>query len=154
MDHSNLKGSDRCALLAVLDPDANGAGAVSSAWISMADYGRVMAVVAAGDLGTNATLDFKVQQATDASGTGVKDVTGAAITQLTQAGTDESNKQAIIDVHRSALDIANDFDHVRITMTTGTATSDSAAFLWGFDLRNNPLDGTQHAATVAEVVSV
>ena len=86
-----------------------------------------------------------------ARGTGAKDITGKAITQLTQAGTD-SNKQAIINLHRDELDLANSYTHVRLSHTVATATSDSAAILLGFDPRYNTASDND-AATVDEIVA-
>ncbi|MFQ5629667.1 MAG: hypothetical protein ACE5I1_12960, partial [bacterium] len=106
------KPSEFAAVLGVIDPDATAAGTVTSDWCSMEKYRKMMAIVFAGTLGTSATLDAKLEQASDSSGTGAKDISGKSITQLTQAGTD-SDKQAIIEVDAAELDVANGFDHVR-----------------------------------------
>lgn len=148
--NSNVLPSDQAVLAAVIDPDATAAGAVSTGWVSMADYDSIIAVAMAGTLGTSATFDAKLQQATDSSGTGVKDISGKAITQLTQAGTDESDKQAIINCRADELDVANSFDHVRLTITVGTATSDAAGLIIGLNARYQP---NADAASVAEVIS-
>jgi hypothetical protein len=75
-------------------------------------------------------LDAKLEQATDSSGTGAKDITGGAITQLTQAGGD-SDKQVIIDVNGKSLDANNDFTHVRLTLTGAVGNVDLGALLLG-----------------------
>lgn len=151
MGNPNLLPSHRAAVVGVIDPDANAAGALSTGWIAMKDFASIMAIVMAGDLGTSATLDAKIEQATDGSGTGAKDVSGKAITQLTQAGTD-SNKQAVINCRADEIDIANGFTHARLTMTTATATSDSAAIVLGFDPAYGPASDSD-AATVDEIVA-
>lgn len=146
----NVKPSDRVAIAGVIDPDATSASTVTTGWISMAKFGAIMAIVMAGTLGSSATVDAKLEQATDSSGTGAKDVTGKAITQLTQAGTD-SDKQAIINCFQQDLDIANGFTHVRLSLTVGTATSDVGAIVLGFD----PVKGqapASDATTVDEIV--
>lgn len=148
----NIKPSDRAAVLGVIDPDAYAAGAVSTPWVDIAFWSQLMAIVMAGDLGTSATLDAKIEQATDGAGTGVKDVTGLAITQLTQAGTD-SNKQAIINVKQEDLDFNNDFQFVRLTMTVAAATSDAGGLLLGFDPRYNTASDND-ATSVDEIVSL
>lgn len=142
--------SEQVAVAGVIDPDANAAGTLTTGWISIADYGALLAVVMAGDLGTSATVDAKFQQAQDASGTGAKDVTGKAITQMTQAGTDKSNKQALINLRAEELDRTNGFTHARLSMTTATATSDSAAIVLGMRARYSPV---AQAASVDETVS-
>lgn len=149
LSNPNLLPSDRVAVAGVIDPDAATADTYTTGWINMADYGSILAIVVAGTLGTSATLDAKLEQATDGSGTSAKDVTSKAITQLTQAGTDESDKQAVINCRADELDIANDFDHARLSVTVGTATSDVGAIVLGLDAREQPV--TQPAA-VAETV--
>ncbi len=108
-----------------------------------------MALVMAGTLGSSATLDAKLEQATDSSGTGAKDITGKLITQLTQAGTD-SDKQAIINLRPDELDVANDFTHFRLSMTIAVATSDAGAIVFGADARYEPETDN---ASVDEIVS-
>ena len=144
--------SDRVAVVGVIDPDANAAGTLTTGWISMSDFQSVMAVVQAGTLGSNATIDAKLEQASDASGTGAKDIDGAAITQLTEAGGDD-DKQAVIYCNGEDLDLKNDFSHVRLSMTIGTANSDSSAIVLGLDPRYAPASNGD-LASVAEIVSV
>lgn len=146
MYHPLLAPSDRLSLLAVIDPDANAAGVLDTPWLSVAEVESFLALIAAGDLGTNATLDAKLRQAKDDVGTDAKDITNKAITQLTQAGTNRSNKQAFINLESEDLD--NGFSHVSLRVTGATATSDYAAFVFGF----NSKYGVKHAATVIEVV--
>lgn len=126
----NILPSSEAAVVGVIDPDANTTAAYNSAWVNMANFEAIQAIVMAGTLGASATLDAKLQQATDGSGTGVKDITGKAITQLTQAGTD-SDKQAVINLRAEELDVAGLFTHARLVMTVGTATSDAAAIVLG-----------------------
>lgn len=147
-----LLPSERAAVVGVIDPDANTAATYTTGWISMSDFQSIMAVIMAGALGTSGTLDAKLEQATDSSGTGAKDVAGSDITQLTQAGTD-SDKQAIIQCNTEDLDLANDFSHVRLSMTVAAATSDCAAIVIGFDPRYAPASNND-LASVDEIVTV
>lgn len=146
-----LRPSDRAAVVGVIDPDAYGAAAYSTAWIDMAKFEKLLAVVMAGTLGSSATLDAKMEQATDAGGTGVKDVTGKAIAQLTQAGTD-SDKQALINLRADEMDVNGGFRFARLTMTVGTATSDAGAVVLGFDARYQP-GSDADLASVDEIVA-
>lgn len=146
----NALPSERVAVLGVIDPDANAAGALTTAYADLTQFGSAMAIIMAGTLGTSATLDAKLVQATSAAGAGSKDISGKAITQLTQAGSD-SDKQAIINVRAEDLDLANGFTHVAITMTTATATSDSGALLLGLDPRSAPASDND-LASVDEIV--
>ena len=144
--NSNLLASARAAVVGIIDPDAYAAGTVTTGWIDMQDWHSLLAIVMAGDLGSSATLDAKFEQATDGSGTGAKDITGAAITQLTQAGTD-SNKQALINLDQGSLDFNNGFRYVRLSMTVATATSDAGAVVLGLDARY----GAANAGDIAAV---
>lgn len=144
------KPSEMVAVLGTIDPDANTAGALTSDYGDASKFEQLMAIIFAGTLGTSATLDAKLVQATDSSGTGVKDITGKAITQLTEAGTD-SDKQAIIQVRADELDVAGGFKWVAIVHTVATATSDSGAVLLGLNPTFGPASGYD-LASVDEIV--
>lgn len=141
--------SERQIVAAVINPAAAAAGVQNSAWVSMVTFEEVMAVILAGALGVNGTIDAKLQQATDSSGTGAKDITGKAVTQFTQAGTDKSNKQSIINIRAEEMDRTNGFTHVRLVLTTAVATSPSAAVLIGSQARYAPANA---AASVQETI--
>lgn len=147
--NANALPSEIAAIVGTVDPDANGVGAVSSDWVDMAAFESIMAIVMAGTLGTSATLDAKLEQATDSSGTGAKDISGKAITQLVKASNDDD--QAIINCRAEDLDLANDFTHARLTMTVGTATSDAGGIVLGFNAKRMPVDG-EDLASVVEIV--
>lgn len=149
--NSNVKPSDRVAIVGTIDPDVTTASTVTTGWVDMKNFGAVMAVIMAGTLGSSATIDAKLEQATDGSGTGAKDIAGKAIGQLTQAGTNDSDKQAVINCFAEELDLANDFTHVRLSLTVGTATSDAGAVLLGFDPRKD-VASVNDADTVVEIV--
>ena len=133
MVNSNQRISDQVVLAATIDPDAYGTGAQNSDWVDMGNFEAVLATVYAGTLGASATLDAKLQQATDGSGTGAKDITGKAITQLVKATDDDA--QAIIECRSEELDVANGFTHVRLVVTVGTAASDASATIHGVAAR-------------------
>lgn len=152
MTQKTVNPADLVAIVGVIDPDANAAATYTTGWIDMANTQQILAVISAGILGTLATLDAKIEQATDASGTGTKDVAGAAITQLTKAGSDD-DKQAVIGFFAEDLDVNNDFNHVRLSMTVGTATSDCGAMVLGMGMRYGPASG-QSLASVDEIVRV
>lgn len=148
----NALPSEQAAVLGVIDPDATAAGTVTSDWCSMAQFESIMAVVMAGTLGSSATVDAKLEQATDSSGTGAKDVSGSAITQLTQAGSDD-DKQVVINCRAADLDVSNGFDHVRLSITVATATSDAGGIVLGFGPRHAPASDND-LASVDEIVTV
>lgn len=151
MGMSNTLPSEVAAVVATIDPDAYTAATYLSDAVDMSKIDQLLAVVMAGELGASATLDAKLTQATTSGGS-YKDITGKAITQLTQGGSDESDKQALINCRADELDIDNDYRWVKLSMTVGTATSDCCALLLGFGARYGPAsDGD--LATVDEIVN-
>lgn len=140
-------------IVAAIDPDAYTAAAYSSGYVDMQKVGKILAIVQTGTLGTNATVDFKLQQATTSGGAGLKDIPGKAITQIKQANSpSESDSQAAINLDQSELDIANGFRYVKCVMTVGTATSDAGAII----IAGNALtsyQGANEASTVLEVIA-
>lgn len=150
MPMQNALLSEIFAQVGSIDPDAQAAGAVSTAYIDMGKHDQVLASIMAGVLGASATLDAKLEQATSSGGAGVKDITGKAITQLVKATDDD--KQAQINCRAEELDIANGFSFVRLTMTVGTATSQSSATVWAGGSRYEPASDDDEAS-VAEIVN-
>lgn len=147
----NKLPSEVAAVVGVIDPDAYAAGAYTTDYIPLKNFHRFMAIVQAGDIVSTGTIDAKLTAYTNGSGSGALDVTGAAITQLTQAGTD-SNKQAVINLNTDALAGATKYTHFRLTVTLGTAGADMSALVLGFDPRHSPASDTD-ATTVDEIVS-
>ena len=145
----NAKGSELFSVLATIDPASQAVGTVTTGWISAGNHHSLLALVQSGVLGTGATLDAKLQQAIDASGTGAKDVTGKAITQIVKATGD--NKQALINLRPDDLDVTNGYAYVRLSLTVAVAASLTAAQLLGFNPRFAPGDASNQAA-VAQVV--
>jgi len=146
----NLKASEIAAVVETIDPVSQGVGAVSSGWVDASKFQQYMAVVLAGVLGAAATLDGKLEQATDAAGTGAKDITGKAITQLTKAGADD-NKQAVINLRPSDLDLKNGFDYFRLTLTVGAAASIVGGVVLGITGKEGFASATD-VSTVDEIV--
>ena len=103
-------------------------------------------MVQTGVLGTLATVDAKLQQATDSTGAGAKDVAGRAITQIVKATGD--NKQALINLKPEELDTLNGFGFVRVALTVGVAASITGAQLLGVNPRFAPADSGNQAAVV------
>ena len=115
----NAKGSELFSVLATIDPASQAVGTVTTGWISAGNHHTLLALVQSGVLGTGATLDAKLQQATDASGTGAKDVTGKALNQIVKATGD--NKQALINLRPDDLDVTNGYAYVRLSLTVAVA---------------------------------
>ena len=98
-----------------------------------------------GVIGSSATIDAKLRQAQDASGTGAKDLGSHAITQITA-----SNKTAILEARADELDATNGFGFVAASVTVGTAASILGVTVYGVNPRYSPAS----ASNVAAVTSV
>lgn len=147
MNGINILASRVSPIVGIISPQSTNTS-VTSGWVSMADLAGLQAIIATGVLGASATVDAKLQQATDGSGTGAKDITGKAITQLVKATDD--NKQAVINCRVDEMDINNNFTHVRLSITVGTAASLVSGLILGHVPRYDPLD--VQAASVKQVV--
>lgn len=149
---SNMLPSEIAAVVGTIDPDAYTAGTVVTDYANMGQFESLMFVIAVGTMAATSTLDAVVQQATDSGGTGAKNLTTSkAITQLTAAGTD-SDKQVVINVRAEDLDLANDFDHCALSVTTATAAVDYGVVCLGFGARQLPASDND-LASVDEIVS-
>ncbi len=136
MDVATAKASEVAALVGKVDPVSLAPGSASTAWVSAKDFHVFMGVVSAGILGAAATLDGKIEQATDGAGAGAKDVTGKTTTQLVKATDDDS--QAIVNVRPEDLDVENGFAWIRLTLTVAGAASLVDGALFGFGPRYAP----------------
>ena len=90
--------SDQLAVIATIDPASISPSTVTTDVIDLSRVRSVIFVVAAGTLGTSATLDFAVKGDSASGGSFTTTVTGKTITQLTKAGSDD-NKQVIVEVN-------------------------------------------------------
>jgi len=151
MSFVNTLPTDRAATMAVVSPIQQGAGASTASWVDAANFRRMLATLVTGVLGSSATVDFKLQQATSSGGAGAKDITGAAIPQIVKASGD--NKVAQINLNTDSLDVANGFRYVSMIVTVGVASSYVAATLQGVDPFNGPASQVDPAADV-QIVSV
>lgn len=146
------KASEMYAVVGAANPTlvSSTTSTITSGWVDAKNFDRFSAVIQTGALGAGSNINAKIQQASDSSGTGAKDVTGKAITQL--ANTDD-NKQAVIDFKNADLDAANSFNHVRLSVTISSETSDSTAggVLLAFSPIHYPASDND-ASTVAEIV--
>lgn len=144
--NQTIKFSDRSGILSTIDPASIAAGTVLTAYVPVAKWHTIAAIIATGVLGAAATVDAKLRQAQDAAGTGVKDITGKSITQLVKASHD--NKQVVIECKADDLDTANGFTHVALSVTVGTAASILGAILLGTNPRYMPASDFDDADVV------
>jgi hypothetical protein len=127
--------------------DSIGPAATASNYVNVANYHRLIFVLDVGDIGQTGTIDAQLYQATDTSGTGVKVITGKAITQLTQAGGD-GDEVVCIECRTEELDVTGGFDCVKVLLTTGVAASEYSWILYGLVSRFEPVPTTNWAEII------
>lgn len=145
----NAKISEGIAVVGTLAANSQSAGAKNSGWISAKDLLRIYAIVGVGTLGSSATVDAKIQQATDSSGTGAKDITGKAITQLTAA-----NQQVGINLSADDFDAANSFNYFQVSITVAVAASVTFGAILATTKQGSPDSYTTslNAASLVQIV--
>lgn len=146
----SLQPSEKVAVGGIIDPDQANAGTVTTDWLDMSIYQEALALIATGVLGASATVDAKLEQAQDSSGTGAKDISNKAIAQLVKASNDDD--QALINLKSNELDVDGGFTHVRLSITVGTAASYVFGAIFGLCPRfgpanDNDLDSVQEIVT-------
>ena len=116
----------------VLDPDANSAATYTSSEIDVTGYYEALLIVNVGTMASTSTLDCKIQAASTSAGS-LSDITGAAITQQTEAGGDSDS----IVVGRVLCNGQDPF--WKVVTTVGTAASDSGVtmILMPYDTGNS-----------------
>jgi hypothetical protein len=144
--------SEQLAVVGVIDPDAYAANTYLTGAIDMSEYRKVMFIVQVGTLGTSATIDFTIQESATSGGT-YTDVGGDgtathAIAQVTQAGTDQSDTQHIIEIDASEMGAG--MRYLKGELVVGTAASDAAVLAVAAPTRYQPV-AHMDSVTVAEV---
>ena len=111
-----------------LVPTSRAAAVYTTTWLSMNNHQRAVFLVLTGAMAANSTVDFAVQQAQDAAGTGAKALTPAkAITQLTQAGGD-GDDSVVVEIRTEELDVDGGFDYIRGVLTVAGGAVLTAVF--------------------------
>jgi hypothetical protein len=148
MDYTNKLFED-VAVAGVIDPDAYAANTYLTGAIDMSQYRRVGFIVQVGTMGTSATIDFTIQESDTSAGT-YTDVGGDAspshtITQVTQAGTDQSDTQHIIEI--AAEELGAGKRYIKGELVIGTAACDAGVVALGAVARYQPVE---HMTSVTE----
>lgn len=103
-------------------------------WVSMADFRNFLCLVEIGTWNGTDDLDTcKLEQATDAIGTGKKDLTtsGAGLNYDTGAPVDADGDQVILECQADDLDADNGFTHVRVYLAeTGNTGVDNVSAVY------------------------
>jgi len=112
-----------------------------SDWVLMENYHRAWFFLNLGAMGAAATVDAGIEQASSATGTGAKAITGKVLTQLTQAGAD-NNSLACIELQTEELDVNGGFEYIRFYVTIAVADCSYSANLFGTNSRYKPVPTT------------
>jgi hypothetical protein len=140
-----LKPSQRVAVVGSIDPQS-ATTAKSTGWIDASQFNNFMAEINIGAITATGTVDAKIQQASDSGGTGAKDITGKAITQVVAGSV-----QCLINVKQEDLDVANSFNFIKLVITPATAASLISGTVKGLDPRYGGAD-LYAAATQTQIV--
>jgi hypothetical protein len=145
----SLRPTQRLNIAAVINPQS-ATTVQTSGWVAVNQYNNFLATIIVGAISSTGTVDAKLQQATDSSGTGAKDITGKAITQLTQAGS-KSNTQVNINLKQDELDAQNGFNYIQLSITPATAAALITGIVFGVDPVYGPADTLAPASVQANL---
>lgn len=149
----NKTPTEVSAIVGVIDPQSAAAGTYTSGYIPIALYRRFLATLVLGAMTASSTVDAKLIAYTSGAGANPTDISGAAITQLTQAGADGSKQVSInFEVAKLAHAQTLKFTHFRLSVTVAAAASLLAAIVQGFDARYDPASDND-AASVKQIVN-
>jgi len=130
MAYTNRVSEDMYPLVAY-HADSLGVSAITSAYVSLANYHRAWLYLNVGEMQATATLDVSFLQATTTAGAGTKAfVPAKAITQLTQAAGD-GDQQVCVEIQTSELDVDGGFDCLAVVTTVAGAAVELAWSLFG-----------------------
>lgn len=138
--------SEALGLVATIDPQLVDNATVTSDLVSMSECRRLLFVVTVG--ATDTTVDAKLREATDASGSDEQDLDGKAITQL---GATDDNKQVLLEVTDEELSAGYTHVSLDVTVGNGSTGADVAAVGLAGVPRSYPASDLD-LASVAEIV--
>lgn len=115
------KFTETCTLRELVNLATRGAGTVTSGWWAVETRSSWVALVVWGDVAVGATLDLKLEQATDASGTSAKDISSKVGTQV---GDTDDNGATTLTCDAGDLDLANSYSHFRLSATVAGGNVD------------------------------
>lgn len=151
--------SEHCSIDIMETVDIGGTNAQNQGgYLPMKNYDRCMVYVELGTWDSSDDLDeFRLQQASDSSGTGVKDLTTDASggNYDTDNPLDADGDFGIIEVRAEDLDVNNDFNHIRLYVAEGgnTGPDNITGFVMRYDYAH-PQKELQGAAVTGSKVYV
>ena len=114
--------TDRAQIAVALAPVSKSAGSTTSAAVDMTGFGGGALLVNVGVIASSGTVDCKVQSSATSGGSYV-DITGAAITQTTQAGGGSGTSQLV------SFDMPIGQNFVKTVLVNATAAAIQGVFV-------------------------
>lgn len=146
----NRTPSETVAVLGRVAPISLSTTSANTGLVPIKDFTRLMAIIKVGVIQSGGVVTAKLQAAVGSGGSPV-DITGAAITALTQAGTD-AGKVSIIDLNLDVL-AGSAYTHAQLVITDATAAALVDGTLLGFGARYSPAAESDNTV-VDEIVTV
>lgn len=148
MDLANINAAEIGAIVSTIDPQTVANSEKIGDYVDMGLYEQVNFYFLLGDMAAE-TIDCRVQEATDSSGTSAKAIKSAA--QLASHASNNDNKQIVISIRNEDLDNTNSFRWVAPRMITGGGSGGPAACVGiAFGARSEPASDSD-LSTVVEI---
>lgn len=139
--------SEKVAVVGTIDPQSANNTTKDTDWVDLRKFQEALFIALVGAI--DSTIDVKLQEAQDASGTGVQDISGKSATQL--AATDD-NKQVVLNLKAEEL-TKTGYTHARMRLTLGNGTAQLVAGVaLGLCPRHGPASDDD-LADVAQIVT-
>ena len=122
------KLSEYISVIGTIDPDANTTASYQTDVFDFKNFEQVVAVVMAGAFGTAGTLDAQFQFAPTSNGT-YTTVPAIAMTQLTEAGSDDDKQVVMVCTAEQVAATTNRWG--RVNLDVGVETTDCAVIVLG-----------------------
>lgn len=139
---ANLKLSEQIAILAALHSSSQAVSTVTTAWVPVANFHRVAALVDIGNAGAGGTVAVALLQATDSSGTGSKAVTSSISGTAVATAAPVAGGSAVIELGAKLDDIdanaSTPFTYIALQVTVAVAAVQLSALLIGHAPRIAP----------------
>lgn len=139
---ANFKLSEQIAILAALHSASQAASAVTTAWVPVANFHRMAAIVDIGSAGGAGTVSVAVLQAQDAAGTGSKPLTSAITGAAVGTSAPVAGGSAVIELGFKLDDVdanaSTPYGYIALQVTVAVNAVQLSALLLGHAPRIAP----------------
>lgn len=134
MSNSSLNPSMRAAVVAAMASAVQAAGSHSTTAVDMGSFSNVQVIGTVGAFGSGASGTLKFEQSTTEDFAEVKAIEGRDAVVLVE------NLPIVVDLNQGELDIDNDYQYVRATLTAVDESITTGVVILGFDARHAPAE--------------